>query len=280
MDRLKSIFVSAYIAYFCIVVIYTIYMLSSQANTAAWVFNLLVHGVPLVYFAKIFLSDTPRTSRHMNLLSGAILIGFIGVLYAYFEVSDIKALIFGIIGLVGWALYTYWATDFSGRNMDALQIGKKMPDVHFKTPDGETIPISKYMNAPSVILFYRGDWCPFCMAQMKELAVEYRKIKERGANLIFISPQSPRHTKNLAKKFDIPAIFLIDENLEAAKKLDIFNAYGTPLGMEVLGYTTDNVLPTLIMTDSKGIIRLADLTDNYRMRPEPDNYLRMLEQIT
>lgn len=280
MDRLKSIFVSGYVAFFCIAIIYIIFQLVEGDNMMIWIFNLIIFGVALFYFAKIFLTQTPRTSHKMTGLTIAVGLGFIGVLYAFFEHANNTALALGISGFIAWLLYTFWATDFGGRDMDAIKVGNKMPDVSFKTPDGEEVSISKYMNAPAVMLFYRGNWCPFCMAQIKELAAEYRKIKEKGASLIFISPQSPKHTKSLAKKFDIPAIFLIDEGLKAAKKLDIFNAFGTPLGMEVLGYDTDNVFPTLIITDKNGIVRLADLTDNYRVRPEPDNYLRILEEIS
>jgi peroxiredoxin len=96
--------------------------------------------------------------------------------------------------------------------------------------------------------------------------------------LIFISPQGEGHTRSLAKKFDIPAIFLIDKGLRASKQLGILNKYGTPLGMEALGFSTDNVLPTLVVTDGKGIVRFADLTDNYRIRPEPETYLEVLDQ--
>ena len=279
MDRLKSIFISGYVAYFCIALIYVIFQLITGDNAMIWIFNLIIHGVAAFYFAKIFLVRTPRTTHKMTGFTAAVGLGFIGVLYAYFEMTNNVALILGISGFIGWLLYTFWATDFGGRDTNAIKIGTKMPDVSFKTPDGENVKISKYLNAPAVILFYRGNWCPFCMAQMKELAAEYRKIKEQGASLIFISPQSPKHTKSLAKKFDIPAIFLIDEDLKAAKELNIFNAFGTPLGMEVLGYDTDNVFPTLIITDKNGIVRLADLTDNYRVRPEPGNYLRMLDEI-
>lgn len=279
MDRLKSIFVSGYVAYFLIALICAIYQLVIRENSMIWIFNIIVHGVAAFYFAKIFLTQTPRTSHKMTGLTIAIALGFIGVLYSFFEVPNNTALILGISGFIGWLLYTFWATDFGSRDSNAIKLGTKMPDVSFKTTDGKSIKISKYMNAPAVILFYRGNWCPFCMAQIKELSKEYRKIKERGASLIFISPQSPKHTKSLAKKFDIPAVFLIDENLKAAKQLNIFNAFGTPLGMEVLGYSTDNVFPTLIITDKKGIVRLADLTDNYRVRPEPENYLRILDKM-
>lgn len=50
------------------------------------------------------------------------------------------------------------------------------------------------------------------------------------------------------------------------------------MGMEVLGYDSDTVMPTVIMTDATGKILFADLTDNYRLRPEPETFLKVFSQ--
>ncbi len=182
-----------------------------------------------------------------------------------------------LIGVIGWFLYVNWVTDFSGRDKETLSVGKPFPDIQFQNLEGNTIPTRSFVGAPAIFLFYRGNWCPFCVAQIKELAKEYRQIKAKGAELVFISPQSPKHTASLAKKFDIPARFLLDEDLKGARQLGLFDKGGTPAGFQALGYTTDNVLPTVIVTDKDGIIRYADLTDSYRLRPEPKSYLKILD---
>lgn len=40
------------------------------------------------------------------------------------------------------------------------------------------------------------------------------------------------------------------------------------MGMQVLGYESDSVLPTVLLTDTQGLIVFSDQTDNYRVRPE------------
>jgi hypothetical protein len=47
--------------------------------------------------------------------------------------------------------------------------------------------------------------------------------------------------------------------------------------MEPLGYEADSVLPTVLITDPYGTIIFADLTDNYRVRPEPSTFLAALD---
>ena len=55
-------------------------------------------------------------------------------------------------------------------------------------------------------------------------------------------------------------------------------AVGLPASMEMFGYHSDTVRPTAIITDKECKIIYADLTEDYRIRPEPDIFLRALEE--
>jgi peroxiredoxin len=83
-----------------------------------------------------------------------------------------------------------------------------------------------------------------------------------------ISPQSVKKNQALASRFDVPMVFLRDRNSDAARQLGILHKWGTPMGLQLLGYESDTVLPTIIMTDAQGQIVFSDQTDNYRARPE------------
>ena len=281
MNRLKSIFVSVFITYVLLIAGLIIWQVLNGSSNDLWLANGLGVAMILLYFAGIFLIDVPRTSKHMIWITIPILLGFIWAAYIYWGIGQGPEWLFGLSGgtLLTWLIYTYWATDFSDRDLHTLKLGQRMPNAELKDVDGQSVMLSSFFQSPAIFLFYRGNWCPFCMAQIKELAKEYQRIKAKGAELIFISPQNSRYIKSLAKKVKIPAHFLLDESLTAAKQLGVFSDSGTPFGMEVLGFTSDNVLPTLIVTDANGIIRFADLTDNYRMRPEPTTYLKLLEEI-
>jgi len=69
-----------------------------------------------------------------------------------------------------------------------------------------------------------------------------------------------------------------DADLKAAKKTKIVSQAGTPLGFGLLGYDSETVLPTGILTDATGKVIFADLTDNYRVRPEPDTFIQIFNQ--
>ena len=97
-------------------------------------------------------------------------------------------------------------------------------------------------------------------------------------SVFLVSPQPETHTKSLAKKFNVNYHFMVDERNQAASLLGIDAKHGTPKGMEVLGYDSDTVLPTAILTDQNGNILFTDQTDNYRVRPEPDTFLRVFTE--
>jgi hypothetical protein len=48
--------------------------------------------------------------------------------------------------------------------------------------------------------------------------------------------------------------------------------------MQALGYASDTVLPTVIITARGGEILWVHETDNYRVRPEPQTYLNVLRK--
>jgi peroxiredoxin len=83
-----------------------------------------------------------------------------------------------------------------------------------------------------------------------------------------ISPQSIKKNQALASRFDVPMVFLRDRNSAAARQLGILHRWGTPMGLQLLGYESDTVMPTIVITDAQGQIVFSDQTDNYRARPE------------
>ncbi|GAB4137003.1 MAG: hypothetical protein Kow00104_20510 [Rhodothalassiaceae bacterium] len=50
------------------------------------------------------------------------------------------------------------------------------------------------------------------------------------------------------------------------------------MGMQALGYASDTVLPTVVITGRGGTILWTHETDNYRVRPEPGTFLEILKQ--
>jgi len=171
-------------------------------------------------------------------------------------------------------LYILWYSPNGRTQVAELAVGAVFPDLEFRDLHGVVVRSTDWRGRPAIVLFYRGNWCPLCNVQVKELASGYRDIEATGARVILISPQSVDHSRDLAAKFEAPMTFLVDHGNAAARRLGIQHPGGTPLGL--VGYDSETVLPTAIVLDAAGVVRFSDQTDNYRFRPDPALFMEIL----
>jgi peroxiredoxin len=272
LNLLKSIFISAFVSWLAVISVYAITQVFMGAEPLlSWLGLALSAFAPLVFFIKAFLFKSPRTSRHpleYSILSGLGLVVTMTMSYRYGQAAgDIH--VWAGFTLLAWLAYLRWYSVFHGRNAKALSVDSPLPEFQLESLEGHTVSSESFKEKPHLLLFYRGNWCPFCTAQIEELAASYQRLKDSGVSVVLISSQSLKKNQQLASQFDVPMIFLRDRNNNAAQKLGIDHKWGTPMGLQLLGYTSDTVMPTVILTNSQGNIVFSDQTDNYRVRPEP-----------
>jgi peroxiredoxin len=244
-----------------------------RADRAGWALITGIHALPSAYFANGFLRPVARTNPNLAGLQAATAVGLaLGLRFA-----GRHPLAWGLAATeaLGWLAYTRWYSRFGREPSAALSIGATLPrDLPFVEHGRGPITAAELRGRPTVLLFYRGNWCPLCMAQVGEIAARWREVEAAGAQVVLVSPQDEAHTRSLASRHGVGFRYLRDEGLVASRRLGIVDANGTPGGM--IGYAGDTVLPTLVVTDSKGRIVFADQTDNYRVRPTPDTVLAAL----
>jgi peroxiredoxin len=161
---------------------------------------------------------------------------------------------------------------------DKLVGGAPLPDFEAEDLDGTTGRAADLRGRTVLFMFYRGNWCPFCMAQVREITGRYRELSARGVELVLVSPQPTELTERVAGIYKVSARFWVDRDLRAARTLDIAQDHGVPAGPAARKYGHDTVLPTAIIVDAEGRILFTDQTDNYRVRPDPAIFLRALAQ--
>ncbi|MGB5511628.1 MAG: redoxin domain-containing protein [Woeseiaceae bacterium] len=174
----------------------------------------------------------------------------------------------------GW----FWLKKRGLRRMPAiLKPGSSWPDFHACDEQGAPVRSAMLRGAPAVILFVRGNWCPFCSTQVKDLTSYYKDILDLGARLILITPKPLETTRRVAGFFDVKFEFWLDEDLEVAKRLGLLHVAGVPksYGKE---YGRDTVWPTALVVDAAGIIRYTALSKHISDRPDPELLLRELRK--
>jgi peroxiredoxin len=276
--RLKSFFVTPYLTFAAVLGLYALYRGLSGPDPG-WL-GVALTTLPLVSVVAVAMAfrRIARTRARMPVL---VALGGAGVglsAYAYVTgASDAWALSAALVGFGLFLLYDLWYSDLGREPSAVLEVGRRLPVFTVEDEDGARVRADRFFGGPTLFLFYRGNWCPFCMAQVGELAAQYEELVRRGVSVVLISPQPHGHTRALARKFDLPFHFLVDVDNRAAEALGIVARGGLPLGLELFGYETDTVLPTVILTDAEGVVRWVDETDNYRVRPEPETFLRVLD---
>lgn len=283
MDSLKPWFISLYLPLTLLAIIHALLAMLFGGGVL-WLTVVLANIPILVFMGWLSRSGAARTSPDLPAVwVPAVGFGLLGLLalaarddYARWLIPFYSAL----VGAGGTLAYIFWYSRLGRGASSTLVVGEPMPDIEFEDEKGRRISTRDLAGQPTVFLFYRGNWCPLCMAQIQEVADRYQALKAKGAQVALISPQSHAHTRELAARYDVDFHFLVDPESRAAKQLGIFHEGGLPKGMDrMLGYDSDTVMPTVIITDADNTIVFADLTDNYRVRPEPDLFLEVLEHI-
>lgn len=278
MKQLKSFFISIYVTLLWGALIHSTMLLYQGENIGLWLGVVLSVGPMAFFFLRLFVANVVRTSAKLKRFLAVTYAGAALTVFAGASQWDTLAMVYSlVVGVLGGWLYVYWYSIFNREPNSLLSEGAQLPVFELKDCKGEVVSSAEYAGSPALFIFYRGNWCPLCMAQIKEVSAQYKELDRRGVKVVLISPQPHEYTQSLANRFDVPFSFMVDEGNRAAKALGIDAENGLPKGLEALRYESDTVMPTVIISDASGKIIFADLTDNYRLRPEPEVFLSVLE---
>jgi len=275
---LKSIFVISYLTVATIVTVQSA-MAIFIGNALMADIGVLLTAAPLTVFIGYIMlfQNQARTGDRLWPVMALALLGAGLSFYAFLVgTGSITQALTAATMTVLYFLYDFWYSRLDRRAI-GVSVGKPFPAITLAAVSGANVTSDSLRGAPAILMFFRGNWCPLCMAQVKEIAARYNELKDLGVRVLLVSPQSQRHTGALAKKFDAAMEFMRDDNSEAAKTLGLESRFGTPFGMQALGYESDTVLPTVIIIDAEGIVQWVHATDNYRVRPEPDTFFQVLK---
>jgi peroxiredoxin len=149
---------------------------------------------------------------------------------------------------------------------EAVKVGDTAPDFTLSDNFGKKITLSEAVkDAPVVLVFYRGSWCPFCARQLADLR-GFLKDDEK-TRLYAISIDTANASNDLIKKIEkdgkgkINYSFLSDTN---AQTIDGY-------GLRDPRYKDEQVdgipYPTIYVVDENRRIVWAKLEKDYKNRP-------------
>jgi len=163
------------------------------------------------------------------------------------------------------------------QDISPLLNGESIPKVVLKDVNGKDFDLNMAIAAkPTVLVFYRGGWCPYCSSQLAGLQDLMPELEKIGYQLIAISTDKPEGLMESAAKGHLAYTLLSDANLEASKRMGI--AFKAPQGYwEMLPKTTGGMdkdlllpVPSVFILDREGKIHFEYINPDFKQRLNPE----------
>lgn len=103
-----------------------------------------------------------------------------------------------------------------------LLVTDEAPAFSAKDQNGKMISLSEELKkGPVVLVFYRGQWCPYCNKHLKKLEDSLSFITAKGARLITITPEKQENISKTIEKTKASYSILFDDGLKIMKSYDV-----------------------------------------------------------
>lgn len=162
-------------------------------------------------------------------------------------------------------------------DISPLLIGESIPSATLQDVEGKAVDLNQLVAAkPTILIFYRGGWCPFCSLQLSGLQDIAPQLEQQGYQLVAVSTDAPEGLVQSATKEKLSYTLLSDADLAASKQFGI--AFKAPKGYwEMLPKTTGGKnadlllpVPSVFIIDTKGVIRFEYINPDFKQRLSPE----------
>jgi peroxiredoxin len=176
----------------------------------------------------------------------------------------------------------------SGIEQQILPVGSTAPEFALQDNNGRIVRSADLLALGTVIInFFRGRWCPYCMAELEAWRDAYPAVRARGALLVAISPQTVHQNDLLLQQHALRFPVLSDPGSMVAERFHL--AYTVPayhqkhyrgilVNLPFMNGDQSWRLPlaaTYVIRPG-GSIAFAQAHADFRVRPEPQEVLATL----
>lgn len=173
----------------------------------------------------------------------------------------------------------------SADQVNPVEVGGKAPDAKLFTADGKAVTLSSQVSGkPTVLLFYRGGWCPYCNAHLRDVQEIEPALKELGYQILAVSPDRPAKLAETLAKDKLGYALLSDSDMHAARAFGLSFEVDEPTRDKYRKYNIDLVaasgkthnllpVPAAFVIDKAGVIRFAYSNPDYKTRVSGEKLL-------
>src|SRR4051794_16622931 len=163
-----------------------------------------------------------------------------------------------------------------------LKPGDPMPE--FVLPDTEGglfYSGDRLAQGPLVVVFFRGDWCPFCVTTLRALDEVVSEIRAAGGDLVALTPDVSGFANAVWRNWR--PRFPVLSDVDSAVGLQFGAMFRVPKGLHDF-YVESGVnltvrngddslflpMPSTFIADRDGIVRYSHASGDITDRAEPD----------
>jgi peroxiredoxin len=173
-----------------------------------------------------------------------------------------------------------------------LTVGAKAPNATLQSLSGKDVSLLSLLKRQrTVLIFYRGGWCPYCNAHLSDLVTIEQKLTAKGFQIIAISPDTPAELNNTLTKDHLTYKLFSDSSAEAMKKFGVAyrlddptfskmkDSYGVDL--EKFSGQTHHILPvpSVFVINRDGNIVYAHSNADYKVRLKASEILTVIDSM-
>jgi peroxiredoxin len=159
-----------------------------------------------------------------------------------------------------------------------LAVGAHAPAITLTDLEGATVDLAKaFAEKPTILVFYRGSWCPFCNRQLAALGELEPKLLAMGYQIIAVSPDSADGLKKMTGKNHLDYRLLSDRAMDASLAFGVafrvsaemeksYHGYGIELTPIPGGAGTWLPVPTVFIVGRDGVIKFVYSNPDYKVR--------------
>ncbi|MRX68045.1 Peroxiredoxin [Flavobacterium resistens] len=166
-----------------------------------------------------------------------------------------------------------------------LLIGEKIPDIILKSSENADVNISDLLKKKkTVLIFYRGGWCPYCNLHLQSLAEAEKQIIDLGYQIIAISPDSPENLKITEEKDKVKYTLLSDSKGELIKAAGIAyqvpENYKTVINVHSNGINTSLLpVPSVFVLNTEADILFEYIAPDFKQRISAELLVSVLKNL-
>lgn len=174
-------------------------------------------------------------------------------------------------------------------NDDHLEVGEDAPEIVAVDQNGKQIDSKIILkNKKILLIFYRGNWCPYCNKHLSSLQEHLQAFEEKGVYVVVVSPESEERTKETATQLATSFSIVHDSGNNIMNDYKVafeVNEETVPNHYEMLSqklttYNVDNnnvlPVPATYLIDQDGKIQYVHYDPDYKNRSDLKEIIDML----